>query len=53
MGHLVGAIDKTKLDTQRGVVQNEKRQNENEPYGVVEELMTKGPLLQGIPIPGQ
>ena len=33
MGHLVGAIDKTRLDLQRGVVQNEKRQDENEPYG--------------------
>jgi zinc protease len=33
MGHLVGAIDKARLDEQRGVVQNEKRQGENEPYG--------------------
>ena len=31
MGHLLGSIDKTRLDTQRGVVQNEKRQNENQP----------------------
>ncbi|RYD89062.1 MAG: insulinase family protein, partial [Sphingomonadales bacterium] len=36
MGHLLGAIDKTKLDNQRGVVQNEKRQGDNEPYGLVE-----------------
>ena len=34
MGHLLGAIDQTKLDEQRGVVQNEKRQGENGPYGV-------------------
>jgi zinc protease len=33
MGHLLGAIDQAKLDEQRGVVQNEKRQGENQPYG--------------------
>jgi len=33
MGHLLGVIDKARLDEQRGVVQNEKRQGENEPYG--------------------
>lgn len=33
MGHLLGAITQKELDTQRGVVQNEKRQNENQPYG--------------------
>lgn len=32
MGHLIGAIDQAKLDEQRGVVQNEKRQGENQPY---------------------
>jgi zinc protease len=35
MGHLLGAIDKARLDEQRGVVQNEKRQGENQPYGQV------------------
>ncbi|MDP2529453.1 MAG: pitrilysin family protein, partial [Candidatus Palauibacterales bacterium] len=35
MGHLVGAIDTAKVDEQRGVVQNEKRQGENQPYGKV------------------
>jgi len=39
MGHLVGAIDQAALDEQRGVVQNEKRQGENEPYGRAEELL--------------
>src|SRR6478752_3761614 len=34
MGHLLGAIDQKTLDEQRGVVQNEKRQDENEPYGL-------------------
>ena len=41
MGHLVGVIDKARLDEQRGVVQNEKRQGENEPYSISEELITK------------
>lgn len=35
MGHLLGAIDQAALDEQRGVVQNEKRQGENQPYGQV------------------
>ena len=39
MGHLVGAIDQKTLDEQRGVVQNEKRQGENEPYGQVFDLL--------------
>ncbi|MEO6155359.1 MAG: pitrilysin family protein, partial [Thermomonas sp.] len=38
MGHLLGAIDQATLDEQRGVVQNEKRQGENQPYGRVGEL---------------
>lgn len=34
MGHLLGAITQEKLDEQRGVVQNEKRQRvDNAPYG--------------------
>ena len=35
MGHLTGVIDQERLDEQRGVVQNEKRQGENQPYGQV------------------
>ncbi len=35
MGHLLGGIDQQKLDTQRAVVQNEKRQGDNEPFGTV------------------
>jgi len=35
MGHLLGAVDQAKLDEQRDVVQNEKRQGENQPYGRV------------------
>ncbi len=40
MGHLVGAISQAKLDEQRGVVQNEKREGENEPYGKVWDFLT-------------
>lgn len=35
MGHLLGAVTQDKLDNQRGVVQNEKRQGDNQPYGLV------------------
>ncbi|HEV7238030.1 MAG TPA: pitrilysin family protein [Thermoanaerobaculia bacterium] len=41
MGHLLGSVDQAKLDEQRGVVQNEKRQYDNEPYSISEELITK------------
>jgi zinc protease len=36
MGFLLPVLDQKKLDVQRGVVQNEKRQDENAPYGKVE-----------------
>ncbi len=39
MGHLLGAIGQKELDEQRGVVQNEKRQGENQPYGRVDERL--------------
>lgn len=47
MGHLLGAIDQDKLDEQRGVVKNEKRQGENQPYGrvfstILENVYPKG-----------
>src|SRR5204863_7173075 len=41
MGHFAGAISQARLDEQRGVVQNEKRQGENQPYGRAEELITR------------
>jgi zinc protease len=49
MGHLLGAIDKAKLDEQRGVVQNEKRQGDNRPYGKVDELITTSTYPAGHP----
>ncbi len=41
MGHLLGAIDQAKLDEQRDVVKNEKRQGENQPYGTVAPVLFK------------
>src|SRR3546814_13557755 len=35
MGHLLCAVTQEKLDNQRGVVQNEKRQGDNNPYGLL------------------
>jgi len=49
MGHLLGVIDTAKVNEQRGVVQNEKRQGENQPYGKVDELMTEGTYPAGHP----
>ncbi len=49
MGHLLGAIDQAKLDEQRGVVQNEKRQGENQPYGKVFEHIVENSFPKGHP----
>jgi len=49
MGHLLGVLDQKKLDLQRGVVQNEKRQDENQPYGVTEELLAENTYPVGHP----
>ena len=49
MGHMLGAIDQKTLDLQRGVVQNEKRQGENQPYGLAYELITKATYPPGHP----
>jgi zinc protease len=49
MGHLLGVLDQKKLDLQRGVVQNEKRQGENQPYGVTEELIVENTYPAGHP----
>ena len=49
MGHLLGVIDQEVLDEQRGVVQNEKRQGENQPYGQEDNLLTKAMYPKGHP----
>lgn len=49
MGHLLGAIDQDRLDEQRGVVQNEKRQRENQPYGKVNQIVAAHTYPAGHP----
>lgn len=49
MGHLLGAVTQAKLDEQRGVVQNEKRQGENEPYAIAYDLITENTYPKGHP----
>jgi zinc protease len=49
MGHLLPVLDQKKLDLQRGVVQNEKRQGENQPYAVSRQLITQNTYPAGHP----
>src|SRR5690349_7997906 len=49
MGFLLGVIDSGRLNEQRGVVQNEKRQGENQPYALAEELTVKSTYPVGHP----
>ena len=49
MGHLLGVVTQEKLDNQRGVVQNEKRQGDNQPYGRAEYAVLAGLLPEGHP----
>ncbi len=49
MGHLLGALDQKVIDEQRGVVQNEKRQRENQPYGKVWDRVFEASFPQGHP----
>lgn len=49
MGHFAGTITQEKLDTERGVVQNEKRQREAGPMGGTEEIVMAGVFPEGHP----
>jgi zinc protease len=49
MGHLLGAVTQEKLTNQIGVVQNEKRQGDNEPYGLVEYAQLEALFPEGHP----
>ena len=49
MGYLLGAITQAKLDEQRGVVQNEKRQGDNQPYGLLRYKLPGGLFPVGHP----
>ena len=49
MGHLLGAVTQGTLDNQRGVVQNEKRQGDNRPGGLVFYEVLKNVFPDGHP----
>ena len=49
MGHLLGAVSQKVLDNQRGVVQNEKRQGDNRPGGLVFYEVLKNLFPEGHP----
>jgi predicted Zn-dependent peptidase len=49
MGYLLGAVTQGKLDNQRGVVQNEKREGDNEPGGLVFYQVLKTLFPEGHP----
>lgn len=49
MGHLLGAVTQAKLDAQRGVVQNEKRQGDNQPFGLVDYAQLAALFPEGHP----
>ncbi len=47
--HLLGVVTQERLDEQRGVVRNEKRQRANQPYGTAFEHMLRGIFPPGHP----
>ena len=49
MGHMLGAITQEQLDLQRGVVQNEKRQGDNDPLGLTEYAKLAAQFPEGHP----
>ncbi len=49
MGYFYNTISQDVLDLQRGVVQNEKRQGDNQPYAIVEDLVVKSTYPVGHP----
>jgi len=49
MGHLLGSLTQAKLDRQRAVVQNEKREWEDMPYGKADNLIAESTFPAGHP----
>ena len=49
MGHFLPALTEARLTEQRGVVQNEKRQGDNQPYGMSEYVLAAGTVPEGHP----
>ena len=49
MGHLLGGLTEESVKTQIGVVSNEKRQGDNQPYGLVEYAQSENLFPKGHP----
>ena len=49
MGHFYSTINQQTLDLQRGVVQNEKREGDNQPYSITDYLIAENTHPQGHP----
>ncbi|MDP3406518.1 MAG: pitrilysin family protein [Brevundimonas sp.] len=49
MGYLLGEVGQEVLDLQRGVVQNEKRQGDNQPYGLFQYARLEALFPEGHP----
>ena len=49
MGHMLGAVTQENLTNQIGVVQNEKREGDNQPYGLVEYAQLEALFPEGHP----
>ena len=49
MGYLLNGLDSAKVNVQRGVVQNEKRQGDNQPYSIAEDLTVSSTYPKGHP----
>jgi len=49
MGYLLPSLTEARVDEQRGVVQNEKRQGDNQPYGMVQYKIIAATYPQGHP----
>ena len=49
MGHILPALSQERLDAQRGIVQNEKRQGDNNPFGLVQYAMLEALFPEGHP----
>lgn len=49
MGYILGALTQQSLDAQRGIVQNEKRQGDNQPYGLAFYRILEGLFPEGHP----